>query len=261
MTKAMWREYVSEADLLGASQVEISNFIQDRETSGSFDGYGWLDDNDTAIDPICRLVLSGVASYLEICGGDDPDELDQELTYALQAQDVIKDSEGYGTRFAILAQLFELAEDVIDYLVEFHFRKNGFNIQVELQSHLESTPGESDSSFAIFRLNHKRFVHLQSASTLISKPIPEGKKIWKVHNLSRTGELIHLKSRGNLPCIVCSEIGLIRVPSEVAEAVSKWQFNPTAENQRIAFRHLSASERETLISGTHEWCWNTFIPK
>ncbi len=115
MTKAMWREYVSEADLLGASQVEISNFIQARETSGSFDGYGWLDDNDTAIDPICRLVLSGVASYLEICGGDDPDELDQELTYALQAQDVIKDSEGkerfqYSSRTAIPPRIYPRRE-------------------------------------------------------------------------------------------------------------------------------------------------------
>lgn len=251
-----WRESLSETDWNRVRQNELSNDIQAKDASSMFEGYGWLDDQGQAFDPVCRLVLDGVKSYAKLLDVDEPDELLFELAYAVKPKDVILDEKGFATRFTILDDLIDLADDVLSYLTDFYFQSAGFGLGTEF-IHKDDDQQGANLSFVLFRINEKQTLESSPSNTVDCKLAYDVADFVKVHNLTNTGALIPLKSRGNLDCVICSKLGQIRVPFEVAEAISKWQFDPTDENQKAAFKHLKNSERETLLTGTHGSCWDS----
>ncbi len=265
MGEGSWRGFVDPAEAERAGRAELTNEIDFVDISSSLDGYGWQPDRKLAtklglslnddIDPICCLVLEGMSSYLELCGGSEPEELHFELDHALRPLDVIKDSHGWATRFTLLNALRPVAEDVLDYLVWFYFPSRGFGITVELFDDQLDYSGQSLANTVMFRLNKWKIGKGISASSLVEIDQLERVSLWKVHNLAANGTLIQLKTRGDLLCPFCSKLSQIRVTVETADAISAWQFNPTEANHKRAFAKLTDSEREVLMSGIHEECW------
>lgn len=265
MTDSAWRKFVPEADIERANNTELTNQIDYLDISHELDGYGWQPDRQLTrklgldktddIDPICCIVLEGILSYLELCGGAEHDELHYELDHAFTPVDVIKDDHGFATRFKTLDALDSLAKDVIDFLVTFYFASRGFGITIEVsdndKEHAETTGYKS----LLFRLNPWRVGRGIAASILQKQNKAAHLNSWKVHNLAANGLLLQLKTRGNLICPFCSKPAQVRVPLEAAEALSVWEFNPTEANRKLAFASLTGSEREVLVSGIHPECW------
>lgn len=57
------------------------------------------------------------------------------------------------------------------------------------------------------------------------------------------------------PCAVCGKQAEV---SMTVDQFGRWQ---TGEFVQIVLPHMSASERELLISGTHPACWNKLYGK
>lgn len=55
-------------------------------------------------------------------------------------------------------------------------------------------------------------------------------------------------------CLVCGEYSIVRNLERTA--VSRWH---NGESIQSVFGHLSPAERELLITGTHDWCWNEMM--
>jgi hypothetical protein len=70
-------------------------------------------------------------------------------------------------------------------------------------------------------------------------------------SITPTGNLLQNKRRGTNACIVCGQTGIVWVTPNQAEQIDDWAFNRV---QRLP-NSLRPSVRETLINGTHEWCF------
>lgn len=282
MGERSWRKVFSQQEIADAENTEIHNVIEDMDVGSMLDGYGWIDwdgesdptdfDPELAFDPIARLVLEGLDEY---CQRVDPDNHDLDLTPYLEnliiPLDVIQDSKGFATRFALVdpsnwenphaednleEDNFDVVGDALDFLANYFFPKEGLEVSIVIQS---INPDLSDSGdeekFAIFRWNSDPRNKQSGSHRIENLGVAKLSKYMKLHGLTSLGTLVRLKWRGSEICPFCGTRGQIRVPSDLADAISRLNFNPTDEDVLAVVSRLSPSEMETMSSGIHDYCW------
>ena len=72
-----------------------------------------------------------------------------------------------------------------------------------------------------------------------------------IYSLRPTGNLVQNKRRGERVCLVCKLPGVVLVSPEDAAKIDDWNWNKIDKLPNS----LSLSVRETLLTGTHEWCF------
>jgi hypothetical protein len=276
-----WREVFSQDEMANAGNTEMHNFIEDMDVGSMLDGYGWIDwdgesdptefDPDLAFDPIARLVLEGLNEYCERLDPNQELELSPYLEGLIQPLDVITDSNGFASRFNLVdpeswdnpygedyeaESKFDVVGDVLDFLANYFFLKEGLEVSAVIQS---INPDFSDSGdggkFAIFRWNPNPRNKQSGRNRIENVGVAKLSKYMKLHGLTSLGTLVRLKWRGSEICPFCGTRGQIRVPSDLADAISRLNFNPTDEDVLEVVSRLSPSELETMSSGIHDYCW------
>ena len=64
-------------------------------------------------------------------------------------------------------------------------------------------------------------------------------------------------------CPMCGTPSILDVDNEMGERIVKWHDDPSPHKPHIqdAFPELSPAQRELLITGTHEKCWDDLFGK
>jgi hypothetical protein len=281
-----WRDVFSQEEMADAENTEMHNVIEDMDVSSMLDGYGWIDwdgesdptdfDPELAFDPIARLFLEGLDEY---CQRVDPDNHDLELSPYLENLiipfDVIQDPKGFATRFTLVdpstwendydedeyeededENNFDVVGDALDFLANHFFLKQGLEVSIDIQSiHPDLSDFGDEEKLALVRWNPDPRGKQSGRNRLENVGVAKLSKYMKLHGLTRVGTLVRLKWRGSEICPFCGTRGQIRVPFDLADAISRLNFNPTDRDALSVLSRLSPSERETMSSGIHDYCW------
>jgi hypothetical protein len=277
-----WRKVFSQQEIADAENTEIHNVIEDMDVGTMLDGYGWIDwdgesdptdfDPELAFDPIARLVLEGLDEY---CQRVAPDNHDLDLTPYLEnliiPLDVINDSQGFASRFTLAKphiwvtsyeeeyqdeDRFDFVSDALDFLANYFLLKQGLEVSLVIHSiHPDLSDNGVEEKLALFRWNPHDGIKGIARTRIEKIRIKKTSKYMKIHGLTSVGTLIRQKWRGSLICPFCGTRGQIRVPVDLADAIDRLNFNPTDKDVRELLARLSPSERETLSSGIHDYCW------
>jgi hypothetical protein len=272
-----WRKIYSQQEIADAENTEIHNVIEAMDVSSMLDGYGWIAwdgesdptdfDPQLAFDPIARLVLDGLDEY---CQRVDPENHELNLTPFLEnliiPNDIIQDSKGFATRFSLAdssnweapyaENCFDVLGDALDFLANYFFLKQGLDVFLDIQSiRPDLSDFGNEEKLALVRWNSDPRSKHSGRNRLENVGVAKLSRYMKIHGLTSTGTLVRLKWRGSEICPFCGARGQIRVPADLADAISRLNFNPTDKDVRAVIARLSPSERETLTSGIHDYCW------
>jgi hypothetical protein len=262
-----WQDVFTQEEKTLAANTEILNFIEAQDVGSMLDGYGWIFDfahptqfdPDYAFDPIAHCVFDGLDEYCRRVHHQKVEQVRINLDHLLVPLDVIFDSLGFATRFKFGKgdeDELELASDALDFLANFFFLNLGMDISITVQT-IDFTISDdgSEQTLAVFRWNRdmprKRSHSARIENTIVSQI----SRYVKVHGLTNLGTLKQLKWAGGMICPGCREPGLIRVPADAAASLSRLGFNPSDQEGLRVYAALNNSERETLITGFHEYCW------
>jgi hypothetical protein len=250
-----WRGLVSESEIEQVHQPRglIVPDFSDAERISSDTAYGWMPSKALAkrarlepeqlYDPVAVVVLDAFNNYTDLVP-DTGGEFD------IQPESVLVDERGFATVFSVAGDL-DLAKDFLDFAADYWFPKRTY--------YLESTwyqiSGEySDSGKDEVLLQFRWLSRMDRSSWKLrevqAKSIQPSAALFSI---TPTGNLVQNKERGTQICPVCGGQGLVFVSPEDAAKIDDWHWNkidklPTS---------LSPSVRETLLTGTHEWCFAT----
>lgn len=252
-----WRKLVSDQDW--AKSKAQRGFIVPNPKDGVrvFPGpkgiYGWTPsaakakrlkmNEDDLYDPVAVMVLEGVSMYFELL----PDEVGKRLQ--ITPDHVYFDEEGFFTSFKAQSTDSDLTwtKDLMDFLTEFYFGFRTYAIQSWLSAESGSSRSTSSKTFSLnFRwMNGMSFI----GSSWDEKQGNIKKK--KPFKINSNGSLERLEPVVVGICPFCGEETLIWATPEKRLAIKRIKTNAGEEFKRL----LSADEREAMISGIHEWCF------
>jgi hypothetical protein len=249
----LWRTVVSKQQVDEAHEPRglIVPDFTDAEQIAPGVAYGWLPskalakkaklDANELYDPVAVVVLDAFNNYFDLLP-DNAGEFD------INPESILLGDDGFVTEFSVAGNL-DLAKDFMDFAANYWFPKRIY--------YLESTWHQIDAQFS-----DTSSTEVTLRFRWLSDITPSAWQYKEVNAKSRsaaaalfsitpTGNLVQNKRRGTNTCIVCGQPGIVWVTPNQAEQIDDWAFNRV---QRLP-NSLRPSVRETLINGTHEWCF------
>ncbi len=254
MKQRSWRNLISESDIKQNLLTPVFYSAQPEEPVLPGLSYGYRVDKRFAptpdldagawFDPVHFLCRRSLASYDSLADGFGE-------SFGLRVQGVVFDGETLYTMYKINGDL-EDALDFFDYLCNFFGPGEGYS----LQGLALTIPGRrSDSG------NDELFFYLHWDSSPFGGLAPELIQEQGIHimpglkllSVEPSSHLILNKKRGGQICWLCTEPGYIGCHPEVAEKIDEWNWGKVSSLPA----GLTPGEKETLLRGTHEWCYES----
>lgn len=252
-----WRNKISDDEWAKAK--ELRGFIVPTPKDGFrvFEGpggiYGWTPSTakarrmkmeiDDLYDPVAVLVLEGIKNYY----GRLPEDAGSFMN--ISPDHVYFDESGFYTTFRTIESSDDLSEasDLMDFLTEYYFKTRTYPIE----SWLSRGDGISDDGPE--NQGHLNFRWKSSMGSLGGKyeVRQSNKKREKPFLINSNGSLTRLDPVVIGLCPLCGEETVLWAGPELRLVIKKYR----VRNDGEVIRSLSATEREALMTGIHDWCF------
>lgn len=249
-----WEAVISASDIAAAREPRGIMVATETDAEEVFPGeyYGWYPSKalakrarlepDQLYDPITVLVEQAHAAYCELL----PDTGGEYIPYPHR---LIFDDYGFATEYTIGFGDLGMAKDFVKFVAGYWAPHRNYFV--------ETTWYEIPAQYAdsgqlevrvIFRWSSVMDESLCKIREVVAKSEP---KCLAPFSITPRGNLILNKRRAANVCVHCGSSGEVWVKPEMAEQISAWM---QGRLEKLP-PGLTDSERETLLTGTHPWCW------
>jgi hypothetical protein len=250
-----WRSIVTAAEIEQAHEPRglIVPVFTDAEQIAPGVAYGWVPSKalakraklnvDELYDPVAVVVLDAFDNYTDLVP-------DAGAEFGVYPKSILLDEEGYVTVFGVSGDL-DIAQDYLDFATDYWFPKRIY--------YLESTwyqiSGRYSDSGSDEVLLQFRWLSTMDRSSWQARAVQakSTQPSVAIYSMTARGNLVQNKKRGDQICVVCGEPGIVFVSPEDAAKIDDWNWKKIDKLPSS----LPASVRETLLTGTHEWCFVT----